>query len=97
MTIDLLYGRGVLPVAPPAGCEPTMIQKRPMPTLTDPADAVARTLTSPVGSPPLRELARRKRSACILICDITRPVPHGLLLPPLIRSCSMPACLARAS
>ncbi len=40
----------------------------------------------PVDSPPLRELARGKRSACILICDITRPVPNGLFLPPLIRT-----------
>ena len=34
--------------------------------------------------PPLSELARGKKSACILICDITRPVPNGTLLPPLI-------------
>jgi nickel-dependent lactate racemase len=33
----------------------------------------------------LRELARGKSSACILICDITRPVPNGLFLPTLIR------------
>jgi len=40
----------------------------------------------PVDSPRLRELARGKRSACILICDITRPVPNALFLPPLIRT-----------
>jgi hypothetical protein len=37
--------------------------------------------------PPLPpELAQGKRNACILICDITRPVPNGLILPPLIES-----------
>jgi nickel-dependent lactate racemase len=47
---------------------------------------VERALAAPVDRPPLRELARGKRSACILICDITRPVPNGLFLPPLIRT-----------
>ena len=32
----------------------------------------------------LTELAADARSACILICDITRPVPNGLFLRPMI-------------
>jgi nickel-dependent lactate racemase len=86
VTIDLLYGRGTLTVSPPAGCMPTVIEKRPMPILPDPAGAVARALAAPVDCPPVRELARGKRSACVLVCDITRPVPNGLFLPPLIRA-----------
>ena len=86
LMIDLLYGRGTMPVSPPAGCVPTVIQKRPMPVLAEPLAAVERALAEPVDSPPLRELARGKRSACILICDITRPVPNGLFLPALIRT-----------
>src|SRR5260370_31592264 len=84
--IPLLYGRGTLPLTPPRGCVPTVIEKRAMPVLADPWDAVRRALAQPVGAPPLAELARGKRSACILICDITRPVPNGLFLPPLIRT-----------
>ena len=34
--------------------------------------------------PPYETLVRGKRSACILICDITRPVPNHLFLRPLI-------------
>jgi len=37
------------------------------------------------GSGPLEVLARGASSACILICDITRPVPNRLLLGPIIR------------
>jgi nickel-dependent lactate racemase len=85
-TIELLYGRGTLPIAPPAGCVPTVIEKRAMPVLPDPAAAVARALAEPVGVPSLGELARGRRSACILICDITRPVPNRLFLPSLIRT-----------
>src|SRR5262249_27606942 len=39
----------------------------------------------PIGTRPLGELARGRKNACILICDITRPVPNRLLLPPLLR------------
>ena len=31
-------------------------------------------------------MARHGRTVCILICDITRPVPNGSLLPPLIET-----------
>ena len=34
-------------------------------------------LASPTGSPPLAELARGRKDACIVICDITRPVPNA--------------------
>jgi len=84
--IALLYGHGSVAVRPPVGCVPTVIEKRAMAVLPDPAAAVARALAAPVGAPPLAEAARGRRSACILICDITRPVPNGLFLGPLIRT-----------
>src|SRR5260370_29363823 len=84
--IPLLSGRGTRPLTPRRGCVPTVIEKRAMPVLADSAGAVRRALAQPVGAPPLAELARGKRSACILICDITRPVPNGLFLAPLIRT-----------
>jgi nickel-dependent lactate racemase len=84
--ITLLYGRGTLPVTPPPGCIPTVIEKRAMPVLRDPASAIEEALTTPIGTPPLRDLARGRRSACILICDITRPVPNRLFLAPLIHA-----------
>ena len=56
-----------------------------MPLLDDPGAAMRRALLSPVAAPPLPELAKACRSACILICDITRPVPNGLILAPLVK------------
>ncbi len=47
---------------------------------------IARSLEQPLGCAPLRELARGKQSACVVISDITRPVPNPLLLPPLLSS-----------
>ncbi len=84
MKVELLYGKEGMAVNLPDGVKATFIRKHPMTPLRDPAEAVRRTLENPVGSPPLSELARGKKSACILICDITRPVPNGTLLPPLV-------------
>lgn len=42
-------------------------------------------LDSPIGRPALRDLAKGKTSAAISVCDITRPAPNQLTLPPLLR------------
>jgi nickel-dependent lactate racemase len=86
MDVDLSYGRGSLTVRLPDACQPTIIRKPAMPVIAQPIEAVKAALAAPVGAAPLAELARGKRSACILICDITRPVPNGLLLGPIIRT-----------
>jgi lactate racemase len=82
--IELNYGRGRLPVDLPDEIELRVIRKRQMPVLPDPEAAVREAFAQPTGAPPLVELAKGKKSACILICDITRPVPNGLFLPILV-------------
>jgi lactate racemase len=84
--IDLLFGKGHLPVTVPDGVRPTVIRKSAMPKLPDPHAAIAAALARPIGAPSLAQLARGKRSACILICDITRPVPNRLFLRPMIET-----------
>ena len=84
MEIELRYGRDGLKVRLPPDCEPTVIEKPLMPVIGRPAEAVLEALDTPVGCPPLAELAAGKRSACILVCDITRPVPNHLFLRPLV-------------
>ena len=84
MRVELAYGRGTLPIDLPADLDVTVVQKAAMPVLADPAAAVRSALATPLGLPPLAEFARGRDSACILICDLTRPVPNGLLLRPLI-------------
>ena len=44
---------------------------------------LSRYVGQPIGSKPLSELARGKKNVCILICDITRPAPNKLILPPI--------------
>jgi nickel-dependent lactate racemase len=83
-TVEILYGERGLQVALPANARATMIGKRPLPKIRDPHAAVREALANPIDAKPYAELVRGRRSACILICDITRPVPNHLFLRPLI-------------
>src|SRR5271156_5798058 len=84
--LELAYGRGVLPIHLPAGTMPTVIRKARSPKLPDALAAVRRTFDAPVASRSLSDLAKGRSSACILVCDITRPVPNGLFLRPMIET-----------
>ena len=85
MRIDLSFARGTLPLELPDDLDVTVVRKPEMPVLADPRAAVAAALRAPVGCRPLAAEARGASSACILVCDITRPVPNGLLLPAILR------------
>jgi nickel-dependent lactate racemase len=84
MDVELAFGRGTLPVRFPDDAEVTVIRKAPRAKLAQ--DAIARAFAAPIGAPPLDVLVRGRRSACILVCDITRPVPNALFLRPLIEA-----------
>ena len=91
MQVPLLYGRGSLRVSLPDDAEITVIRKPEMPTLADPAVAVADDLKVSVDSGgkesrSLEQIAAGASSSCIAICDITRPVPNHLFLRPMIES-----------
>ena len=86
MRITLDYGRTGLDVELPDERVVGPLAIRPAPPLPDPAAAVAEALAHPTGTPPLGELARGRRNACILVCDVTRPVPNRLILPPILKT-----------
>ena len=86
MRVHLEYGRTGLDVELPdrnvVGC----LQYRPADPLADPDAAVRQVLAQPTGSPPLASLARGRRNACVVISDVTRPVPNQVLLPPILET-----------
>jgi nickel-dependent lactate racemase len=86
MRIQLDYGRTGLEVNLPDDRVVGPLAIRPATPLADPAAAIAEAMLRPIGTPPLAEVARGRRNACILVCDITRPVPNRLILPPLLRT-----------
>ena len=53
------------------------------PNRTD-REALQEVLNNPTNAPPLSEIVQGRSSACIVICDITRPVPNQLILEPLL-------------
>ncbi len=85
MRVELNYGKGTVPLELSDQWSVSVIRKPAMPVLADPPAALRAALAAPVASGTLMQEAGRARSACILICDITRPVPNGLILPALVR------------
>jgi nickel-dependent lactate racemase len=83
-TVEILFGASQLRVPLPSAARATVIRKPALQKLPDPHGAVRDALACPVAAKPYAELARGRRSACILICDMTRPVPNHLFLRPLI-------------
>ncbi|NNJ26101.1 nickel-dependent lactate racemase [Alienimonas chondri] len=84
MKFTLAYGKSGLDAAVPDENLVGPLEIRPAPPLIDPGVDVAESLLEPIGCPPLSELAKGKQTACILICDVTRPVPNELLLGALL-------------
>ena len=80
MRVTLDYGKTGLDVELPDGNIVGPLSIQPMEPLADPVAAVAEKVASPTGTQPLLELARDRTSACIAICDITRPVPNQVIL-----------------
>ncbi|MED5400455.1 MAG: nickel-dependent lactate racemase [Planctomycetota bacterium] len=80
MRVTLDYGKTGLDVELPDENIVGPLSIQPMEPLADPVAAVAEKVTSPTGTQPLLELARGRTSACIAICDITRPVPNQVIL-----------------
>lgn len=85
MIVALKYGTAGLEVTLPEtpGFQGILRPSEPG-TLPGPGEAVAESLARPIGGRPLAELARGKRSACIVVSDVTRPVPNPVLLPPIL-------------
>ena len=86
MRVRLSYGRSGLEVELPDDRVAAVLDIKPTRPLNDPDAAVRAALARPIGSPPLSQLAQRRRSACVLICDVTRPVPNRTILPPLLQT-----------
>ncbi len=84
MRFRLEYGRTGLEVDLPEAPLVRCLAYKDAAPIADPVAAVAAALTHPIGSPALSQIAHGRKSACVLICDITRPVPNRLILTPLL-------------
>lgn len=86
MRVHLEYGRTGLEVELPGENLVKCLGYQPTKPVSDPQEAVRRSLQRPTGAKPLAELARGRRNACVVISDVTRPVPNAVLLPALLHT-----------
>ena len=86
MRVALSYGREGLEVDLPDANLVKCLGYREAEPLADPSGAVSAALASPTGAAPLADLARGKKNACVVISDVTRPVPNPVILPPILRT-----------
>jgi nickel-dependent lactate racemase len=84
MKVDLLCGEQYFGLNVPESS--LVLNPTQAPALGDPEAAVEHALAHPIGTAPLAQLAEGKKDACIVISDITRPVPNKVLLPPMLRT-----------
>jgi nickel-dependent lactate racemase len=84
MKITLDYGRDGLEVTLPDRRIAAILSLKPVRPLDNPERSIAEALRGPIGVSPLAALARGKQSACVVISDITRPVPNRVLLPQIL-------------
>jgi nickel-dependent lactate racemase len=84
MRIRLEYGHQGLEVELPDDRVVRTLGYKACEPLADPDAAVREVLEHPTGTPSLAQLARGRKDACVVICDITRPVPNRTILTPLL-------------
>ena len=80
MRVRLEYGRDGIDVEVPDERVVRTLAYKDAPPLADPDRALNDVLVAPSGTPPLKELASGRKDVCILVCDITRPVPNEQIL-----------------
>jgi lactate racemase len=85
MKTRFAFGINGIEVALPGGFEVHVAHTRSAPALGDAEAALNAALEGPIGCAPLAEMARGKRTAAISVCDITRPAPNAVTLPPLLQ------------
>jgi len=83
--IHLAFGKQGLKVELPPGPRYAVLDAKTAAALPDVSASLEAALDSPIGRPALRELAKGRDSAAISVCDITRPAPNQVTLPPILR------------
>ena len=84
MQATFAFGKTGLSLSLPGGPLYDVAEIRSAGPLGDLSEALGEALDHPIGSLPLADLAAGKRTAAISVCDITRPAPNRVTLPPLL-------------
>lgn len=81
MDVRLSYGERGLTVRVPDDRLAGVLAPPDAPPVANLDEAVRASLSQPIGTWPLADLASESQDACIVVCDATRPVPTRSILP----------------
>jgi lactate racemase len=84
MKAQFSFGKGGIDVSVPDGFRSQIIMSHTAQPLEDEQAALYAALDAPIGCAPLSVLAAGKKTAAMSFCDITRPAPNHVTLPPLL-------------
>ena len=84
MKTTFSFGKNGIEVSVPDSYACQIVHSHTASAIGDVAAALADALDHPIGCDPLVKIAAGKRSAAIAVCDITRPAPNEITLPPLL-------------
>ncbi len=84
MKLQLDYGRNGLMVELPDANVAGVLEPAEAARRAGPEEMLRKALQHPAGAPRLAEMARGKKSACVVVPDHTRPMPLRLALPPIL-------------
>ena len=82
--VKLLYGKNGIKLNIKDDWNANIIRKPLMPIINDISDEVNKALNNPINSLSIDKISSKGQSVCILVCDITRPVPNKLFLKQII-------------
>jgi lactate racemase len=84
MNTRFAFGISGIELSVPDNQDCAVIESRHVEPLADANGALQYVLDHPMASAPLSELAKGKKKVAIVVCDITRPAPNPITLPPLL-------------
>ena len=84
-SIKLLYGKNGLLLNIEDNWKPDIIRKPIMPIIDNIPEKIKEIFNKPINAENLQELCKNAKTACILVCDITRPVPNHLFIEHMIK------------
>jgi len=82
--IELLYGRDKKTVSLREDLQVEVLHPQTLPVKDDITVEIRRAMETPIGSDRLSMLARGRRGAVILACDLTRDVPDAAIIPMIL-------------
>jgi nickel-dependent lactate racemase len=84
MNTRFAFGKSDIEVLVPGDFDCAVIESRAVRPLDDVTGALQHALDHPLASASLGDLAKGKKTVAIVVCDITRPAPNSITLPPVL-------------